>query len=520
MKKRIPFLRAGLFVSVLFLFPIFLHANNIRVTGTTLVGRNTSSDYVQVKFNVTWDNSFRTSSGAANWDAAWIFIKYKIGATGVWKHATLSTTGHNIPSGGSTSQPADGTGIFIYPSSVGSGTFTLNGVELRWNYGTDGVPDESKIYVKVFAIEMVYVPQGNFQVGSGGQNTGEFRTANDVSATGTAATFTITSATITLQGNNTASTPTNISTRAGAGNDQLTGTTSITINASFPTGYNGFYCMKHEISQGQYRDFLNTLTYDQQATRTTNSPAGAMGTGALVTSGTYRQIIEIKNPGSSPNTPAFYGCDLSGNNVYDEANDGEWIACNYLSWNDVAAFLDWAALRPMTELEYEKASRGTLNPVVNEYAWGNTTAVAVGALSLAAQIGETSNTTNANAVYNASLGGPARVGMFATGASDRPASGSSFYGIMDLSGNVYEPVIGIGNSTCRLFTGVTGDGTLLANGNQNVTNWPLLTDASLVISLRGGSLSSANTELRISDRSKSPSAAFSRLPETGGRGVR
>jgi hypothetical protein len=40
--------------------------------------------------------------------------------------------------------------------------------------------------------------------------------------------------------------------------------------------------------------------------------------------------------------------------------------------NRMAAFADWSGLRPMSELEYEKACRGYNTPAVpNEYAWGN-----------------------------------------------------------------------------------------------------------------------------------------------------
>jgi len=519
MKKRYPSFTRNLILTVVISIPITLLANNITVTSISLIGRNITSDYVQVKFNLTWDNSFRTNSGASNWDAAWVFIKYKIGDYGTWKHATLSTTGgHNIPSGGTTTQPADGTGIFIYQNANGNGTFTLNGIELRWNYGADGVPDDSKIYVKVFALEMVYVPQGNFQVGSGGQNTGEFRQATDVSATGTASTFTITSVAPTLQGNNTASTPTNISTRAGAGNDQLTGTTSVTLNSSFPTGYNAFYCMKYEISQGQYRDFLNTLTYDQQVSRVYNFPNSAVGIGALISSGTYRQGIEIKISGTPSTFPAVYGCDLSSNNVYDEANDGEWIACNYLTWNDIAAYLDWAALRPMTELEYEKACRGNVTPVVNECAWGTSSFTGTSNVQNSAQTNEVPSTSNANVVGNSSYtGGPVRVGMFANANSSRTSSGASYYGIMDLSGNLWESVISIANSTNRAFTGIVGNGTLASNGNADVTNWP--TDATL-IGVRGGAYTGISSHLYVSDRSNITIGASTRNNNFGGRGVR
>ncbi len=48
-------------------------------------------------------------------------------------------------------------------------------------------------------------------------------------------------------------------------------------------------------------------------------------------------------------------------------------ACNRVLWHDGATYADWAGLRPMTELECEKACRGPVYPVTGEYAWGNTT---------------------------------------------------------------------------------------------------------------------------------------------------
>ncbi|MFN9999065.1 MAG: SUMF1/EgtB/PvdO family nonheme iron enzyme, partial [bacterium] len=398
------------------------------------------------------------------------------------KHATLSTSGHVIPTDGAA-DPNDGSGIFIYRSNTGSGALTLNGVQLRWNYGADLVPDESIIFVRVFAIEMVHVPTGNFQAGSGGANTGEFRQAN-LTTTGNAASFTITRTSPTLQGNNSGSSSLNISTRAGSGNDQLTGTTTATLASGYPTGYAAFYCMKYEISQGQYRDFLNTLTYAQQVTRTTSVPTSAAGTGALATAVTNRNYIEIKTSGVSNTTPAVSGCDADADNVFDETIDGEWVACNFLKWNDIIAFLDWAALRPMTELEYEKACRGTVAPVVDEHSWGSTAFTAVSAITNGQQAGEVSSTpANANVTNNnAFTQGPVRTGMYATVSSNRIAAGSSYYGILDLSGNLWEQVISIANSACRSFTGNVGNGTLDTNGNAD-TGWPGQAD----IGSRGGS---------------------------------
>ncbi|MBU3744703.1 MAG: hypothetical protein FGM61_09205, partial [Sediminibacterium sp.] len=445
-------------------------ANDIAVSQISLSNRNKAGGYVLVNFTVGWENSFRISSGAANYDAAWVFIKYKVGDNGEWKPATINNGGHSFPSGCSATQP-DNTGLFVYRSSNGTGSISFSGIQLRWNYGTDGVGDDDKVYVKVFAVEMVYIPQGSFQVGSGGQNLGEYRQANDVSSSGTSTTFTITSTAPTLQGNNTSSSDANLSARNGDAFDLGTTTNTASLATGYPTGYGDFYCMKYEISQGQYRDFLNTLTYTQQAARTENPPNSSLGTGALSTAGADRNGIEISSPGVNATTPAVYGCDLNGNNTANEASDGEWVACNYLSWEDVIAYLDWAGLRPITELEYEKACRGDQSPVPDEYAWGNTTATFLAAINNNGQTSESSGTTNANA-NNGSFSGPHRVGMFATSGSSRAQSGSSYYGVMDLSGNLWEQVISIGSTGGRSFTGATGNGSLASNGFHNVSNWP------------------------------------------------
>lgn len=516
MKNAIPYLAIAMSV-VFYLFPIESTANNITVSSVSLTARNKTADYVQVQFNLSWENSFRVNTGPSNWDAAWVFIKYKVGVNGDWKHASISNTGgHSIPSGAITSQ-ADTKGLFIYRDANGTGTFSLTGIQLRWNYGADGVGDDENIYVKVFAIEMVLVPQENFQVGSGGQNTGEFRQANDVSSSGTATTFTITSTAPTLQGNNTSSSAANLSTRLGVGNDLASGITTATLGTGFPTGYGPFYCMKYEISQGQYRDFLNMLTYTQQVNRTASAPNSAIGTGALISSGTARNGIEIKTPGTANTTPAVYGCDLSNNNTFDEVSDGEWIACNYLSWNDITAYLDWAALRPLTELEYEKVCRGSVTPVVNEYAWGTATATSLANLLNTSQSSEASNTFEANLVSNSAFSaGPVRVGIFATASSSRIQAGSGYYGIMELSGNLWEQTVPVSNANARGFSNIMGDGALASNGNADVSTWPTAGD----VGIRGGSYSSSGTLNYLSDRTNISSGVTNRNNNIGGRGAR
>lgn len=55
-------------------------------------------------------------------------------------------------------------------------------------------------------------------------------------------------------------------------------------------------------------------------------------------------------------------------------------------------------------------------------------------------------------------GGPLRVGIFATPTSDRVTAGASYWGILDLSGNVAERVMSVGIPAGREFTGAHGDG--------------------------------------------------------------
>jgi formylglycine-generating enzyme required for sulfatase activity len=371
----------------------------------------------------------------------------------------------------------------------------------------------------VYAIEMVYNQVGGFQAGSGGQNTGELRTATDVSATGTAATFTVTGTSPTLQGNSSSASPTNIAARANASSD-LTGTNTASLAAGYPTGFNAFYAMKYEISQQQYVDFLNTLTYTQQAARTaaTSPPNSAATTGALIHPNDKRNGIDIQTSGTASTVPAVYACNLNGNGSFNESDDGQHIACNFLSWDDLVAYLDWAALRPMTELEYEKSCRGNQNPATNEFAWGNTSATALSGLSNASTMTETASNTSSNIAYNNSFtSGPVRTGIFATSSTGRATSGSGYYGNMELSGNLWERVVTVGNSTGRTFSGVHGNGTLTSGGASDVAGWPTAAGTGW----KGGSwLNTTTNSATTSDRAEANNANNTRAADAGGRGVR
>lgn len=495
--------------------------NNIQVSNVQLVNHDVPSTTVDVQFDIQWENSWRVSYPPANWDAAWVFVKYRLHSTGQWQPVLLNVTGNVAPSGSLLSiglldptaafDPVTnpGVGAFLHRSADGSGAFALNGVKLQWNYGSIGYVDIAE--VKVFAIEMVNVPQGAFAAGSGGTEPNAFTLTTINTGVATVA-------------------PGGSGSLGGQAGGYPTGQAA-PANASWPNGYKAFYCMKYEISQQQYVDFLNTLSRDQQNTRTGTDVSGMGITNRYVMSNSSINLFRngIRCDATLPALPAavtFY-CDGNGNGTGGEAADGQWIACNYLSWGDLAAYLDWSGLRPMTELEFEKACRGDLMPVADEYPWG-ATLIATGPYSLTngdaanefVAAGYSNNLGNAS--FNATTGGigPVRVGIFAAsnGNSGRVTSGASYYGIMELGGNVVERLVTMGNPSGLAFAGNHGNGQLDVPGEANVLAWPDPT--ALGAGLRGGDWSGGASKVRTSDRSLAAFGSSVRGSAMGGRGVR
>jgi len=136
---------------------LVMNANNITVSNISLENLN-EPDWVQVEFDLSWENSWRLSAGPSNWDAAWVFIKYRVNS-GNWAHAQLNTSGFVAASGSTIDVSSDGTGAFVYRDSDGSGDLNLQNMRLRWDYG-GSVDTNDIIDIQVFAIEMVYVPEG------------------------------------------------------------------------------------------------------------------------------------------------------------------------------------------------------------------------------------------------------------------------------------------------------------------------------------------------------------------------
>ncbi len=103
-------------------------------------------------------------------------------------------------------------------------------------------------------------------------------------------------------------------------------------------------------------------------------------------------------------------------------------------------------------------------------------------------------------------GSPVRPGIFATADSGRVAAGASYWGIMDLSGNLREQVISAGHVNGRGFRGTHGAGMV-----ELPADWPeakyragaahnvRLSDGA-GSSVRGGSFTDLHDILLVSDR--------------------
>jgi hypothetical protein len=169
----------------------------------------------------------------------------------------------------------------------------------------------------------------------------------------------------------------------------------------------------------------------------------------------------------------------------------------------------------MTELEFEKSCRGTQTPVYQEYAWGGGNLTQNLGITNPGAYNETS-TNNGNCTYGnpSPTGGPMRVGAFATSTSTRITSGATFYGIMEMSGNLRERTITVGHTDGRAFTGNHGNGMLDDAGNADVNLWPFL-------SFRGGEWQAGNLSfLKVSDRYYAAISVADATASYGGRGVR
>lgn len=256
----------------------------------------------------------------------------------------------------------------------------------------------------------------------------------------------------------------------------------------YPNGYNAFYIMKYELSRERYLDFLNQITETQAATLRSQQ-VNFQGTAGTIT-------------GAHPNL----------------ANSQPWRAVDFKAGAEPScsgfleyfAYTDWAGLRPFTEMEYEKACRGPVPPQAYDYPWGLTSRHIVNWLNSIGTEEESAAILNANLLaaggyYRVAPATPLRNGAMSTPTSDQFQAGASYYGVMELAGNVFERCIATANhADARAFSGLHGDGALNEDGTANVLDWPYPTIrqyANAPIGMRGGDASEASLNCTVSDRS-------------------
>jgi formylglycine-generating enzyme required for sulfatase activity len=477
-------------------------ANNINVTNIALVNQNTTAglnnaaNHTFVQFDLTWDNSWRNSAGPANWDAAWVFVKFQVFGSPEWLHATLSPTdaNHSITNNNGVSMnidaAANGRGVMVHRTNNGNGSLNLQGVRLRWDYRSGNtVHDTANVTVRVFAIEMVYIPEGEFFVGDGTLTTpAPSSNAFRINNVGNNRPYKVVNeSALTLILNN--------ATGGGANQifDPMVSTTSVgtwQVPNAFPKGFAAFYVAKYELTVKQYVDFFNTLRTDITTAKNNRNISGSQPTRSTFTWN------------ASPLTDATTGT-TSG----DRAQGG-------FSIDDALTYADWAGLRIMTDLEYEKVCRGTdrtgaspgiaVYPVNGEFAWGenvnnvNITTPTSGDGTASESIATTS-TMNVN---NNFASGPVRVGIFAAKnptSNQRRLTGSTYYGVMEMTGNLEEYVYYTTNnntfiqSNCTgtisdIFDGRHGDGNI--NSSTGIHN-TFQTSCYYAPFVKGGSYSSS-----------------------------
>ncbi len=398
-------------------------ANNMLVQNVTTLGNDPVNQTIQVQFDISWDNSWRD---VINYDAAWIFMKFK-DANGLWQHVQLNQSGslNGTGTANTLQVTSDKVGSWLYRSALGSGTFNSTGIQLQWNYGLSGLTNVTGLEVRVFAVEMVYVPEGDFNVAkefyfqtSFDGPTGIFRAPGSnfpvINSRLTpilnyfdgayADSLTIPLSSLRIKGD------------AGidANND------GVIDNPSYPTGFRAFYAYKYELTQQQYADFLNTITSSQITT------LGVTG-GITLSNGQYFS--------SNPN----YAC---GNSNPDR----------------LLSYADWSGLRPMSVLEFNKCSYGPLQPVF----------VGNGGQNCAGGGGGINGYTAAGSTSMVFCG-LTNVGSKAGQTTSRASSGAGYFGQMDLTGNAIEPVFSMRDLNKSYL--IHGDGNLGVNGLSNVTTW-------------------------------------------------
>ena len=372
-----------------------------------------------VSFNLSWKNSWKNKK---NYDAAWVFVKI-IDASGKTFHGKLQNSKHRIKGiqKGSIDISKDRVGAFVKLSEYYRGNVTW---EVRLALDKSALPKSNKSFtVKVFGLEMVYIPKGNFYLGATETKAVNYASFYESDATGNP----VNPFLINSENQEIKVSPTQGNLFYKIGKSPYRGDAKGTIPSTFPKGHAAFYIMKYETSQGFYADFLNSIPKNLA----------------------YRL---------SPHTVKDYYKKKGGirfsNTIYKA--DTYNRPANFITWDDGAVLADWAGLRPMTELEFTKAARGTNRPIEHEFPWGTNTAK-----NLKRKVETNDELLFTEGILEKNLND-----------TNRELYGASYYWVMDLAGSLWEKCVTVGHPIGRNFRGTHGDGILSSDGYSTNADWP------------------------------------------------
>ncbi len=403
-----------------------LFATNLKISNVEFQLPEDTTIAPRVKMTVKWDHAWHNQK---NHDAVWIFIKFDTPQNG-YRHANVANSGHrvidnplSIPVQFETA--GNQAGVFLAPNRNHRGKVNWT-IEVLLERSTFEKMDVWKSRCHVYGIEMVYIPEGPFTLGDPGEEAMQYQAFYRSNGEGEKG---------GLYKINTENQAIEVGQESGklhydVRNPAYQGDQKGPIPAAFPKGVQAFYCMKYELTQGQYATFLNAIRDNQTYARANfNGRDYYKNRGSIYfdrTTSTYHA--------ESPNRP-----------------------CNYITWDDAMAYADWSGVRPMTEFEFTKACRGPETPTANQYPWGTTSKARL-------QRG-ISPKTNELVMFN---------GMQEHELTDdtRDIFGASYYWVMDLAGSLWEKVVTIGDEKGRAFTGNHGDGRLSWYGFANEEGWP------------------------------------------------
>lgn len=384
--------------------------NYMLIENVTVTGINTALGTAQVQFDINWGNSWKDS---INWDAAWVFIKYK-NTEGEWKHAKINAIGYDHGQGTSNIiQPtSDKMGAFVRMADYGQTNFSVDGMQLQWNFSLDGLSNVSNMEIKLFAIEMVYNPIGSFSFCDGQAYKPKGLDFN-YSVINERMSPSINCQTQFWDYSDPNYLDTNtIRIKGNAGID--TNNDNIIDNPNYPTGYFPYYAFKFELTDQQYSDFLNCLNEAQKVN------------------------LEVLGGTSSLN--------LSNGKYYASSPNRAFSGTYGISKAMLMAYADWSGLRPISVLEFSKSLWGPSKPYLSSpgIAYSSN-----GNWNIPKDVGSGSRHYN--------------------GVNSFQYGGSGYFGMKDMMCSLQEPCVSISSEDFSIL--IHGNGEIDDSGNSDIQSW-------------------------------------------------